>query len=104
MGNVIFEGRAADNGRAEERWIDPKIFAERQHREAALRRGAKQAVHILDSEPAVGECAVYTLRHQVDRRKPLGDLTEIGFRDTDERGAGAPQAVHHALSSGTKTG
>ena len=54
-------------------------------------------------EARVGQCARNALRAQVHRAHAVGDLTEIGFGDPDDRRAGALQVFHHA-ASGVNTG
>ena len=82
----------------------PEIFGEVEARGAALRGGADQPVDIAQAEPAIVERAVDALRHQIDRAHLGGDGAEIAFGNTDDRGRAAPQPVHHAPSTGVKTG
>ena len=69
-----------------------------------MRGGADQPVDIAEREPAIGECAMDALSHQIDWAHLGGDGTQIGFGDADDRGRAALQAVHHARPHGTKTG
>ena len=99
------EGRAADDRRIDIGRRDAEIFAEVERRGARLRRGADQAVDILQSEAAIVEGAGDALRHQVDDVEAGTHLTEIGFRGADDRRAAALQLAHGAPpSAGTKTG
>src|SRR5262249_6366852 len=76
----------------------------RQHRQPALGRRRKQAVHILESEPAIVQRPLGALRHQVADGHAFGYLTDIGFCNADDGGAAAFQPLHHAPSARTNTG
>ena len=92
--DVILERRTADDGRADERRVDAQIFAQRQHRQPALRRGAEHAVDILERQAAILERPLDALCHQVDDGESVGHVAQIGFGDADDRRAAALQAVH----------
>ena len=82
----------------------PEIFGERQDRQAALGRGREQAVDVLQAQAAIVERALDALRHQVDDGQSVRHFAEVGFGHADDRRAAALEPVHHAPSTGTKTG
>ncbi len=104
MGDMHFEGRAADDGRVDERRPNSEIFGERKRRHADLRGRREQPINCIESEAAVGERAHRALRHQIDRAEAVGDLAQVGFGDADDGGRAALQRSHHASSAGSKTG
>ena len=65
---------------------------------------AEQAVDVFQAQAAVVERALGALRHQVDDGHSVGHLAEVGFGHSDDRRAAALEPVHHAPSTGTKTG
>jgi hypothetical protein len=65
----------------------------------------RESVDIAQAEPAIGKRPLDALRHQINRAYLLGDRTQIGFGDADDRGGAALQPVYHAvISSGANTG
>ncbi|MNC85751.1 hypothetical protein D3C83_13630 [compost metagenome] len=102
--HVRHEGGAADLGAIEAFRLDMQVLGERHGRDAHLRCGGENAVHVGELEPALVECAHRRLRHEIDGTGVRCNLAQVRFRDADDGDACALQSVHFDPSAGVNTG